>query len=143
MCEVRGYPYKVFFTSGKGVRQGDVLSPNLFKIFINDFPNYLSECKDPVNINNNVLQCLMYADDIVLFSTSLEGLHQRLNELNQFCKEWCLDLNVSKTKILIFNKGGKLIKILYISIRIAWNVSNIIGTLGCTFPQVVFSTRYF
>ena len=110
LCVKLGDTHTKFFTSGKGVRQGDVLSPNLFKIFINDFPNYLSECKDPVNINNNVLQCLMYADDIVLFSTSLEGLQQRLNGLDQFCKEWCLDLNVSKTKILIFNKGGKLIK---------------------------------
>ena len=45
MCEVRGYPYKVVvFTSDKCFRQGDVLSPSLFKIFIHVFPNYLSEC---------------------------------------------------------------------------------------------------
>ena len=42
------------------------------------------------------------ADDIVLFSTSSEGLQQRINGLKIFCKEWYLDLNVSK-KILIFN----------------------------------------
>ena len=58
----------------------------------------------------------MYADDIFLLSTSTEGLQQRLNVLNKFCQEWCLDLNVSKTKILIFNKAGKLIKDNYILI---------------------------
>ena len=97
-----------------GVRRGDVLSTNLFKVFINDLPSYLSECLDPVNVNGNILQCLMYADDIVLFSTFSAGLQQRLNALNRFCKEWCLDLNVSKTKILVFNKAGKLMKIIYI-----------------------------
>ena len=52
----------------------------------------------------------MYVDDIVLPSTSLEGVQQRLNVLNNFCQEWCPDLNVSKTKILTFNKAGQLIK---------------------------------
>ena len=54
----------------------------------------------------------MYADDIVLLSTSTssEGLQQRLGGLYRFYKDWCLDLNVSKTKILIFNKAGRLRK---------------------------------
>ena len=110
LCVKLGDSRTIFFKSDIGVRQGDVLSPNLFKIFINDLPSYLSECVDPVDVNGNILQCLMYADDIVLLSTSSEGLQQRLNVLNIFCQEWCLDLNVSKTKILIFNKAGKLIK---------------------------------
>ena len=99
-----------FFKSEIGVRQGDVLSPNFFKIFVNDFPSYLSKCPDPVNVNGNHLQYLMYADDIVLLSTSSEGLQQRLDGVYRFCKDWCLDLNVSKTKILIFNKAGRLLK---------------------------------
>jgi hypothetical protein len=27
-----------------------------------------------------------------------------------YCKDWCLTVNTSKTKILIFNKAGRLIK---------------------------------
>jgi hypothetical protein len=59
-----------FFATKLGVKQGDNLSPNLFKIFINDLPSYLSNTKDPVILDNSPIHCLMYADDIVLLSKS-------------------------------------------------------------------------
>jgi hypothetical protein len=37
-----------FFPIKVGVKQGDNLSPNLFKIFINDFPDYIENCPDQV-----------------------------------------------------------------------------------------------
>ena len=49
-----------------------------------DLQSYLSECLEPVN--GNILQCLMYADDIALLSTLSEGLQHRLNVLNNFAK---------------------------------------------------------
>ena len=52
----------------------------------------------------------MYADDIVILSSSREGLQRRLDKLESFCKDWCLDVNIDKTKVLIFNKTGKLMK---------------------------------
>ena len=96
-----------FFASKVGVRQWDVLSPNLFKIFIDDLPEYLTESPDPAYINNQLLNSLMYADDIVLLSTSSTGLQDKLDKLSKYCNDWCLDVNVSKTKVLMFNKPGK------------------------------------
>ena len=52
----------------------------------------------------------MYADDIVLFSTSSSGLQDKLNKLYNFCHDWCLEVNVMKTKILISNKPGRLLE---------------------------------
>ena len=31
------------------------------------------------------------------------------NKLQDYCKDWCLSVNTSKTKIMVFNKAGKLI----------------------------------
>ena len=99
------------FMSSLGVRQGDVLSPNLFKIFINDLPQiFNSVTEDTPVLNDRNVNCLMYADDIVIMATSKSGLQERLNSLEGFCNEWCLQVNISKTKVLIFNKTGRHLK---------------------------------
>jgi len=67
-----------FFSSSIGVHQGDVLSPNLFKIFINDLEDHLKDSCRPVNLGSTKLSCLLYADDIVLLSETAEGLQNCL-----------------------------------------------------------------
>ena len=64
----------VYYVSFVGVKQGDVLSPNLFKLFLNDLPEIFKNAPGSVNVNNNRVDCLMYADDIVIFSETQEGL---------------------------------------------------------------------
>ncbi|MEW8548525.1 MAG: reverse transcriptase domain-containing protein [Candidatus Thiodiazotropha sp.] len=71
---VRIGDHHTHFFQSVGVRQGDVLSPNLFKIFINDLPNYHFRSEDFVEVNDNPVRCLIYADDIVLLATSSKGL---------------------------------------------------------------------
>lgn len=39
-------------------------------IFSNDLPKYLHSSTDPVFLNSNPINCLMYADDIILLSSS-------------------------------------------------------------------------
>ena len=38
----------------------------------------------------------MYADDVILLSSSAIGLQQKLNLLHAFCEHWCLSLNIEK-----------------------------------------------
>ena len=99
------------FHSSIGVRQGDNLSPNLFKIFVNDFQNTLDTACDPVLLNETPLSCLFYADDLVLMSSSQTGLQTALNKLNTFCNEWKLSINFSKTKCLAFNPSGRILPV--------------------------------
>ena len=92
------------FTSNIGVRQGDNMSPTLFNIFLNDMPNIFSanECT-PVSLMDMQLNCLLYADDLVLLSESREGLQNSIDNLGSYCDKWGLTINTLKTKTIIFN----------------------------------------
>ena len=46
----------------------------------------------------------MYADDIVLLSSSGYGLNKHLHTLSGFCKKWDLEVNTEKTKIGVFGR---------------------------------------
>ena len=49
----------------------------------------------------------MFADDLVLLSESAEGLQKCIDKLDDYCSMWGLSVNIDKTKVIIFNKGGK------------------------------------
>ena len=102
--------YTESFSTSVGVKQGCILSPKLFNIYINDLSSIFDESCDPVNINDYKLSCLMYADDIVLMSSSAEGLQVAINKLQLYLSEWHLELNTSESKIIIFNKSGRKLK---------------------------------
>ena len=95
------------FSSLKGVRQGDVISPQLFNLYVNDVPLCFNR-KDGVELDNKMINCLMFADDIILLSNSPEGLQNSMNNLQHYCKNWELQVNLDKSKIVVFNKGNRM-----------------------------------
>lgn len=97
------------FCSNLGVRQGDTLSPNLFKVFINDLAQIFDDSCDFATLGTYKINCLMYADDVILISQTEEGLQNCLKKLEKYCELWCLDINTEKTKSVVFNKSGKLL----------------------------------
>ena len=54
--------------------------------------------------------CLIWADDIITLSETEEGLNNILNSLAKYYEENDLVVNLDKTKCMIFNKSGKLIR---------------------------------
>ena len=92
-----------------GLLQGEIMSPFLFSLFINDIEAHLQEnINDGINIEQLRLYLLLFADDAVLFSESREGLQNNINNLESYCQKWNLTVNVEKTKIVVFRKGGIL-----------------------------------
>jgi hypothetical protein len=91
-----------FFKSYVGVKQGCNLSPTLFNLFINDIPNMFDSSCAPVNFGDTDLSCLLYADDLVIFSESKSGLQNCLIKFQSYTKRWKLTINLKKSKILLF-----------------------------------------
>ena len=96
----------------KGVRQGCILSPLLFNIFLADLPLQLSNPthENPQIGTNKELSCILWADDLVMFSKTEDGLQNMICKLSDYTKQNGLSINTEKTKCMIFNKTGKFIR---------------------------------
>jgi len=84
-----------------GFAQGDNLSPLLFSILIADLPQRVKD-------QHKFVKMLLYADDLVLFSTSRFHLQQALVTLGKYVKEIGLEINLQKTEAIKFRRGGKV-----------------------------------
>ena len=99
------------FPFNKGIRQGDGLSPVLFSLYMNDIPNLLTDKKClGIKLEDRNINCLMYADDLILISTSVNDLQHSLDVPEEHANNWKLKINVKKSSIVIFNKSGRMVK---------------------------------
>ena len=79
---------------------GDYLQDSRSSDTVSDIP-----CLDDTKMNN-----LLLADDLAIVSLSKEDLQKRISIFQQYSNEWGLELNLSKTKIMICNKQGAAIR---------------------------------
>ena len=65
---------------------------------------------DPVHLYDTDLNHMLYADDLIILSTTPEGLQTCLDKLEAYCIENRLMINIEKSKTMIFNESGKILK---------------------------------
>ena len=86
-----------------GLKQGCGISPILFNLFIDNVTSIFDHTCDPVSLCGEDLSCLLWADDLVLLSKSPEGLQNSINKTHEFYTSLGLQMNTSKTNVLVFN----------------------------------------
>ena len=101
-CIKMGHSCSDFFNLDIGVRQGCILSPLLFNLFLSDLAKQLDTMEDKPKLGNKGINALFWADDLVLFSETKEGLGKLLKILEEYCEGNHLLINTKK-KCMIFN----------------------------------------
>ena len=101
---------KDWFELSNGVKQGCILSPTLFVMFIDDLVDSLNSAQAGVDYGKHQISCLLYADDIVIIVPNEVKLEALTRIVEAWCHRWNMSLNLSKTKVVHFRKkrGNKL-----------------------------------
>ena len=91
-----------WFQIGKGVRQGCILSPCLFKLYAEYIMRNagLEETQAGIKIAGRNINNLRYADDTTLVTESEEELKSPLMKVKEESKKVGLKLNIQKMKIM-------------------------------------------
>ncbi len=85
-----------WFQIYSGVIQGDILSPTLFNIFINDVVDDVNSLNLGVTIDGHRISILLYADDIVLLGETEKDLQKILDSIYKWSKKYKTKFNVRK-----------------------------------------------
>jgi endonuclease/exonuclease/phosphatase family metal-dependent hydrolase len=94
----------------EGLMQGCVASPLLFTLYIADIVDLLKNSGvSGISLNDLYeLHILLFADDTVLLASSARALQLKINLLHRYFKQLGLIVNISKTKVVVFRRGGRL-----------------------------------
>ena len=92
-----------FFNVSSGLKQGCLLSPLLFSVFINDTVRKVNALGNGVPLSlYEQISILIYADDIALIAESEENMQDMQDLLGDWCQEWGLKVNPKKSEIIHF-----------------------------------------
>ena len=134
LCVKWGNYISEYCTVSNGAKQGGVLSPLLFSVYIDELFNRLKLSGYGCYVGNVYIQAIGYADDCMLLSPTITSMTHQL-KICENSKEYNVSFNVEKYQLLHCAKSSDHIDwITYNGIYI--KASNVVDHLG----KKIFST---
>ena len=125
------------FSCSNGVKQGGVLSPILFAIYVDDLLNTLRLNGNGCHVNTMFCGAFAYADDIVLLSPTVYGLNNMANICQVYGKEYDIMFNPNKSQLITFTNKKNIFRpsITIDDKKVLWvnNVNQLGHKLYCEF----------
>ena len=88
------------FTIFAGVRQGGLLSPLLFSVYMDVLINRLRKSGLGCKLMQQYFGCILYADDILLMSHSINAMRMMLIICQQFALDFDVKFNTMKSMVM-------------------------------------------
>ena len=139
LCVQWGDALSADFTVLNGVKQGGILSPLFFNVYMDELSTRLNTCGVGCNVNGEFLNHFMYADDICLVAPSAKALQRMLDICTDHAdshnivfnsnKSVCMCINSAKYKLQVF-------PIVHLGIQVLQYV-NLYKYLGCIINNVL------
>ena len=98
-----------------GVRQGSVLSPFLFAVYVDGLISDLRNSGFGLYIGKLFIGCILYADDIVLLSVSSYGMQGLLDSCAVYGAKWDIKFNPCKSHVIYFGPSTKVCCKMYLN----------------------------
>ena len=95
------------FDVTNGVRQGGVLAPLFYSIYIDDLLEKLKRNGIGCHIGHHFVGVFGYADDIILLCPSVTGLMKMIRTCEEYANEHDILFNAKKSKYLAFGENRK------------------------------------
>ena len=90
------------FPVANGVRQGGILSPILFCVYLDGLILKLIEARVGCFIGQVFAGVFVYADDITIIAPTPSAMRAMLNICDSYANEFCIKFNASKSKCLYY-----------------------------------------
>ena len=89
------------FDVPSGMKQGGILSPELFAIYVDDLIKLLRSEGIGCHVIMIFLACIFFAD-LALLAPTRSVMQQMIDICELYCRKYCLSFNTKKTKTMLF-----------------------------------------
>ena len=100
------FPFLILFKRIQSIDMTPCVISFLVNLYISELKAFLGVDDDTPKLVNSRINCLMYADDLILTSRSETRLQALLDMLGEYCGKWRMEVNIEKTKAMKFSGNG-------------------------------------
>ena len=94
------------FTLNNGVKQGGVISPLLFSLYLDPLLKHLKDSGKGCFMGNLCANAFAYADDIIILAPTCSSLKSLIKICEEYSNEYCLTFNPTKCSLIVFSDSN-------------------------------------